>query len=241
MPFFMPSRSTFLRAGLLAAGALNSVAQAQSFCASDGQPQLTQLMERFVSADCADCWRDAATPAPNRHGVALDWVVPGAQGDDAPLSAVASRDALVRLEVLKQETPAPRRTHIQTVKAIAGARLRVAHGLPVSDYLGASIEFRPLPRTAHPPLTAWLALVETLPAGIEGSPVERNLVKNVLQRTWSMRKSLSKDEQNRWFETRSMNIPPAANPQQLRVIGWVEDAKGRILAAAQSRCLPQAH
>ena len=82
----------------------------------------------------------------------------------------------------------------------------------------------------------WLALVETLPVGTEGSPVERNLVRNMLQRIWDGRKQLLKDEQNRFFETRSMNIAPAANPDRLRVIGWVEDEKGQVLTAAQSRC-----
>ena len=33
-----------------------------------------------------------------------------------------------------------------------------------------------------------------------------------------------------------MNIAPAASPDRLRVIGWVEDEKGQVLAAAQSRC-----
>ena len=34
-----------------------------------------------------------------------------------------------------------------------------------------------------------------------------------------------------------MNIAPAANPERLRVIGWVEDEKGQVLTAAQSRCV----
>ena len=228
-----PLARLLLAAALLAA---SLGAHAQSFCASDGQARPARLMERFISADCADCWRDTATPAAGPDAVVLDWVVPGAQDEDAPLSAVAARDALTRLEALKEKAPAASRTRVQAVKAIAGARLRVAHGLPVSDYLGASIEFKPVPPAARPPLTAWLALVETLPAGTEGSPVERNLVRNVLQRTWVLRKPLSKDEQSRLFVSRSMNIAPAAGPERLRVIGWIEDGKGRLLAAAQSRC-----
>ena len=35
-----------------------------------------------------------------------------------------------------------------------------------------------------------------------------------------------------------MNIPEGARPERLRVIGWVEDAQGRLLAVAQSRCAP---
>ena len=236
----MTTLSTPLFAQLLAAAALAaslSPAQAQSFCASDGQSRPVQLMERFINADCDTCWTDPATPVPAKNAVALDWVAPGSQGDDAPLSAVATRDALTRLETLRQGVPATSQTVVHAVKGIKGAGLRVAHGLPVADYLGASIELKPLSPAARRPLSAWLALVETLPAGTEGSPVERNLVRNVLSRNWDGRKQLSKDEQNRLFESRSMNIAPAANPDRLRVIGWVEDEKGRVLLAAQSRCI----
>ena len=236
----MTTLSTSLFAQLLAAAALAasiSPAQAQSFCASDGQSRPVQLMERFINADCDTCWADPATPVPASNAVALDWVAPSLQGDDAPLSAVATRDALARLESLSQSVPAKSQTVVHAVKGIKGAGLRVAHGLPVADYLGASIELKPVSPAARQPLSAWLALVETLPAGLEGSPVERNLVRNVLSRTWDGRKQLSKDEQSRFFESRSMNIAPAANPERLRVIGWVEDEKGQVLLAAQSRCI----
>lgn len=214
-----------------------SSAQAQSFCASDGQPRPVLLTERFINADCSACWADPATPRSGAKEIALDWIIPGSQGDEAPLSAVATRDALARLEALQSSTPATTLTTRHTIKGIRGATLRVAHGLPVSDYLGTSIELKPVSLATQRPLTAWLALVETLPAGTENSPVERNLVRNVLFRTWGGHKQLSKDEQKRFFETRSMNIAPAANPERLRVIGWVEDGKGQVLTAAQSRCV----
>lgn len=236
----MTTLSASLFAQLLAAAALAaplSPAQAQSFCASDGQSRPVQLVERFINADCDTCWADRSTPVPAKNTVALDWVAPGSQGDDAPLSAVATRDALARLESLRQGVPARSQTVVHAVKGIKGAGLRVAHGLPVADYLGASIELKPVAPAARQPLTAWLALVETLPAGLEGSPVERNLVRNVISRIWDVRKQLSKDEQNRLFESRSMNIAPAANPDRLRVIGWVENEKGQVLLAAQSRCI----
>ena len=236
----MTTLSASLFAQLLAAAALAaplSPAQAQSFCASDGQSRPVQLVERFINADCDTCWADPSTPVPAKNTVALDWVAPGSQGDDAPLSAVATRDALARLESLRQGVPDRSQTVVHAVKGIKGAGLRVAHGLPVADYLGASIELKPVAPAARQPLSAWLALVETLPAGLEDSPVERNLVRNVISRIWDGRKQLSKDEQNRLFESRSMNIAPAANPDRLRVIGWVENEKGQVLLAAQSRCI----
>ena len=232
MPTFL-----LMAMALLAAA---SGAQAQSFCASDGQPQPVRLMERFINANCDSCWTDPATPQPGAGGVALDWVVPGDKGDDAPLSAVATRDALARLEALGQKVPAKAKTTTRPVTGLRDATLRVAHGLPLADYLGASIELKPIPAAAKTskaqPWTAWLALVETLPVGTEGSPTARNLVRNLLQSTWDGHKPLSETEQNRFFEARSMHIAPGAHPSRLRVIGWVEDGKGQVLAAAQSRC-----
>ncbi len=225
-----------LLTAFLLSGAM-SAAHAQSVCASDGQPRPVQLMERFINANCDSCWTDPATPKPGKGQLALDWIVPGDKGDEAPLSTVATRDALARLEALGQSVPTETKTISQPIQRLRGATLRVAHGLPLADYLGASIELKPIPAAAKQQRwTAWLALVETLPMGTEGSPTERNLVRNLLQSTWDGRKPLLKTEQNRFFESRSMNIAPGTNPNRLRVIGWIEDAKGQVLAAAASQC-----
>ncbi len=219
-------------------------ASAQSFCASDGQPRPARLMERFINADCETCWQDPATPKAGEKDAVLDWIVPndaGSKGDDAPLSAVATRDGLTRLEALGKSVPQETLTSTHPVasrKALKGSTLRVAHGLPLSGYLGTSIELKPVPPSAKKQRwTAWLALVETLPAGTEGSPVARNLVRNVFQTVWNGDKKPSKTDQNRFFDARSMSMAQGVNPDKLRVVGWVEDAKGQVLAAAQSHCL----
>ncbi len=221
---------------LLAAG-LAPAAQAQSSCSSDGQARPVALVERFINADCRDCWSDASTPRARRGEVALDWVLPGSQGEDAALSAVASRDGVKRLEALGLAPPAG--SNSRTTAVTPQGRLRVAHGLPVSGYIGASVELQRLPPAGTPaPWTAWLALVETIPAGTEGSPVPRNLVRNLLQPLWDGRKPLSKDEHPGWQESRAMDIPAGTDPARLSVVGWVQDAGGRVFAAAQSRCIP---
>jgi hypothetical protein len=207
--------------------------RAQS-CSSDGQPQPTALLERFINADCESCWGDAATVRPGARELALDWIVPGSRGDDAPLSAAANRDAQHRLEALSRAAP-PRADSFHQRLQRPARQLRVAHGPPFNGYIGASIE---LQRGGEGPWKAWLVLVETIPAGTEGTPVDRNLVRNALQPYWDSKKALSKEEQTRLFESRPMNIPEGANPARLRVVGWVEDARGRIRAIAQSLCVP---
>lgn len=221
-------------------------ARAQSFCASDGQPRPVLLMERFINADCETCWQDPATPKARDEHAVLDWIVPNdavGKGDDAPLSAVASRDGLTRLEALGERVPQETLTSthpVASLKGLQGTTLRVAHGLPLSGYLGTSIELKPIPSAAKKQRwTAWLALVETLPAGTEGTPVVRNLVRNAFQVVWNGDQKRSKTGPDRFFDARSMSIAQGVNPDKLHVIGWVEDAKGQVLAVAQSRCVSQ--
>ena len=214
-------------------------AHAQSFCASDGQPQVTQLLERFISADCASCWQDPATPKAAAGQLALDWVLPGSGGEAAPLSAVATRDAAQRLEALKQAMRGESNARRSAVRALPGAKLRVAHGLPVTGYVGASIALTPGTTAAHAhQWTAWLALVETLPKGTEGSLVARNLVRNTFKANWDGRKMLLETELMRFIEQRSMGLPEGVDTSRLRVIGWIEDETGQVRAAAASRCMP---
>ena len=194
------------------------------------------VVERFTSADCENCWSDTtARPAPPRTLV-QDWIVPSPRGDEAPLSAAATRDANDRLAALHRAAPTASYSN-QTPVAKRPYRMRVAHGLPFNGYIGASMELpqsevRPVPL----PVTCWLVLVETIAAGTEGTPVERNLVRNSLTRTWDGRHQLSKDEQKRLWESRPMGLGATARPERLRVVGWVEDAHGRIITAAQSHC-----
>lgn len=231
-----------LAAALLAAG----LAQAQGVCASDGQPSPRRLVERFIGADCADCWQQPGGPAPQAADLVLDWIVPGRQGDDAPLAGAASRDALTRLQALHRPRPGRTARHVLPVATAASdaPALRVAHGVPLGGYLGTAIEYRPpapAPGRTGDPVSLWLVLVEALPAGTEGSPVARFLVRNTLQVAWNGHSLLSDAEQPEargLRERRPMQIPEGAVPERLLVAGWVQDARGRVLAAARSVCVP---
>lgn len=229
----------FLRAPALAGLAAlttllaGAAAQAQSTCSSDDQVSPRAVRERFLSAQCADCWGAAGLPIP-AGTVAVDWIVPSAeQGDEAPLSAAATRDSLERLpswglteEAVRQNTSAAlEKSHAPAPRQ---GRLRVAQGQAVNDYIGTSVQWQSHHRQAGQSL--WLLLVEALPAGTEGSPVARLLVRN------SLNLELPRAGQKPWRDLRAMRIPEGANPERLRLLGWVQDAHGRMLAISETVC-----
>lgn len=213
---------------LLALQAITAAAQPSS-CSSDGVSQPTALLERFVNADCETCWRDQQAPEPAAGALAIDWVVEGSRGEDAPLAAVATRDGGDRLQAIGRTPPASSDARF-TPRSASEARVRVAHGLPINDYIGTSIEMQP---RSGGPWKAWLLLVETLPRGTEGSAVERNLVRNAFVAEWQ---PPTKGALRQRYEIRSMRIAEGADPKRLRVVGWLEDSQGRIRAIARSRC-----
>jgi hypothetical protein len=202
---------------------------AQALCTSEGVPEPTGLLERFTSADCADCWRDPATPRPASGTLALDWIVPGRAGDDAPLAAAGLDEAAQRLRFLKHELPG-RAEAVFSAREGGAARLRVAQGESFNDYVGASIE---LPAPGRDAWQAWLLLVEVLPAGTEGSPVERNLVRNAFRPPgWDVvRRSAGP-----LAETRSMQIHEGAQPARLRLVAVLQDTRGRLRAIRHTEC-----
>lgn len=222
----IPARHAFALA-TLALAAVQAHAQV-AVCRSDARAAVRVLFERFQSADCADCWTALDTPRAPRGAHTLDWVLPGAQGDDAPLSAVARREGAERLRALGLAMTASRQTHTQRVAA-GQRRLQLAHGLVLGGYVGASLRFDG-PSGGQQPLTGWLALVEWLPAGTEGSPEPRRLVRNLLTEPIHVG---GRGAPQIW---RPMNVPAGAQPERLGLVGWVTDARGRLLAAGQARC-----
>ncbi len=210
---------------------------AQSSCDSDGQTPPLTLVEHFISADCAACWSAAPTANPGPRTLSIDWIVPSDQGDEAPLSAAALREAQTRLATLGRASPASSIMTRSRVLNRPGQQLRVAQGAPLGAYLGAIIEYQTSSNARRQkPLTAWLLLVETVPAGVEGALVEKNLVRNVLISTWDQPDQHSAAGPASYRELRPLNVPEGAKPERLRLIGWVQDARGQVLSAAQSVC-----
>lgn len=200
-------------------------------CSSDGQTRPRALVQRFISADCEACWRSGSRVGARE--VAIDWIVPSTRGDEAPLSAAASSEALERLAQLPRKVPFSG-SHTERQALLASARtLRVTHGVPADHHIGTSIELRPAGRA---PWTAWLVLVETIPAGTEGTPIERKLVRGAYQAPWDGKRGPDRAQRQRLFESRDLRVPEGVDATRLSVVAWVEDARGRIRAISESKC-----
>jgi hypothetical protein len=209
---------------------LSAPLAANALCTSDNVAPPGAVLERFINADCATCWQDPATPSPaSADTVVLDWVVPGRKGDEAPLSTVATGEALERLQLLGRQVP-ERSDAVTTRREGGRLGLRLAQGGAFNDYIGASIE---LESPGRQPWRAWLLLVEKLPAGTEGSPVARNLVRNVFRPEWDPPTARSP---GRLAETRAMQIHEGARPERLRLVAVLQDARGRIRAIRRTEC-----
>jgi hypothetical protein len=185
------------------------------------------VTERFTSADCPDCWaaKDAhAAPA----GWLFDWITPTPAGSEAPLASAAAAEAAERAQ--RAGGPSPVAQQMLTLRASlppSPASLRVLSGPAWNGYFGLQLDLRgAVPKGS----TGWLALVEVLPAGSEGSAVERQLVRAVAG-------PLPLDGAKRPVShLRALRWPETAQPTRLQARGWIEAPDGRLLAIASDRC-----
>ena len=198
-------------------------------CTSDDVPQPTLLMERFTSADCLACWRDRNTPQGATGTLALDWIVPGLKAEGAPLASAATDDAMERLDYLRHATPKTMDV-VSTPREGDRVALRLAHGEAFNDYIGTSMQLRD---AGDDVWHAWLLLVEKVPAGQDGSPVARNLVRKVFRPESWARVGRGTGE---LAETRSMQVPPSSQTDRLRLVGVLQDGRGHIRAISQTEC-----
>lgn len=214
-------------------------------CSSDAQAVPRRLVERFLSADCEACWQQLppyrAGEAPAPADAVIDWVLPGRQGDEAPLSAVALRDALWRLQARGIDAPSGAAPAAQVLlppqrRLLDPPRLRVAHGSAVLGHVGVSIEMTP---ARGGPWTVWLVLTEQVPAGTEGTPVAREVVRGSLRLDWTARAVPGQAATPvPWRERRVMQLPDGTQADRLRLTAWAEDTQGRIATMARSACPP---
>ncbi len=215
-----------LGAGLLAGAAIGAAAQAA--CPGPGAP----LAERFIAADCPGCWADASASA--APGWQLDWITPA--GDSAPLAAAALADASDRLQRNGAAAPTAQAAQLLrrgSVQARPGLSMRVGAGPAWRGYFGLQLSLLAPPRTVWPAgTTAWLALVELLPAGSEGNAQPRALVRSVAG-------PLPLDSAvpgQRLTHLRALRWPDTAKPERLQARAWLEAPDGRIIAMAADGC-----
>jgi hypothetical protein len=108
----------------------------------------------------------------------------------------------------------------------------VQTGLAWKGYLALSLD---LDRKASsvdalgPQANAWLALVERVPAGSDGTPVSRQVVRALVG---PLPLDFSRDGQS-VHHLRALRLPADSQPERLAAVGWIEDG-GQMLMASQS-------
>lgn len=198
----------------------------------------TLLLERFVPADCERCW-STTPPSPGstlsaRERVfALDWIVPSAaRGDAAPLAAAAIAEASDRVaragslpadEALSVARPLPRKS--------TALRLEISDGPVVNGYVALRFVARTSGAALPGGIAGYMALVERVPAGEEGSPVDRQLVR--AQVGPLPLDTLRAGAPVEHF--RAIRLPETAKPERLAAVGWIERGdQQRVIAVSAS-------
>ena len=197
------------------------------------------VQEVFTAADCALCWSAASLP-PGAPGWRLDWITPAAT--DAPLAAAALAEAAERAARASAAPAVARRP--------TALRLQVAAGPAWNGYFGLQMTLQQARagslsagQSAGLPAgsSAWLALVEWLPAGTEGSPVARALVRSVAGPLPldgpAAGPALRQPQPQPITHLRALRWPESARPERLQARAWIESATGQILLMAADRCL----
>jgi len=205
------------------------------------------IVEHFLSADCGECW-DAAPPAqgasrapggepPEAGGWSLDWLVPTASGDAAPLSPASLPESAERLARLGpylaarlQAPPGGFDTRTPLAPPDRAHRMWVHSSLPFKGYFGVQMHARGLwPAGA----TGWVGLVDPVPAGTDGSSIARNVVRVLTGPVKLPAGAAAKDGVDPLF---ALRWPEMANPGGLMAVAWIEGRDGRILQVASDRC-----
>lgn len=194
-------------------------------------PLHAPVLERFISAQCTTCWTDASSAGTARGEWLLDWIVPSARGDDAPLSAAAPDEAAGRARRALSAGIDERQAvaHRSAARAAGRARLTVAAGPAFNGYIGVQLDGRGRWATGT---SAWIALVESVPSGTDGTPLPRQLVRTVAGPFEPAELRSGKP----WRVLQAMRWPETARPERLHARAWLERADGRIVAMAGERC-----
>jgi hypothetical protein len=200
--------------GLAVAAMGAAAAAATAPAAPPCPPPPTRLLERAIAADCLSCWQ-AMDDAPSRTLV-LDWIVPSA--DEGDLSVAALPEAAERFPDAR--TRARREQPLATPK---GTRLEVSSGLAWNGYVGLSFVLRAPPKAPWPADAAgYVALVERIPAGTDGSTSARQLVRAVAG-PLNLQPPRGKAPLQHLVAVR---LPANGEPGRFGAVGWVDSGSG---------------
>ncbi|WP_280152557.1 hypothetical protein [Piscinibacter sp. XHJ-5] len=185
------------------------------------------FLERFVPADCEACWQRATPRDRGARQLVLDWIVPA--GDAAPLASAALPEAARRVGTAARET----QWRSTSLRRAGAPQLRIADGPGWNGYVGLRLVVTR--RDAVPPdAVAYAALVERVPAGSEGTPVDRQLVRAVIGPLGLGELAASSTLEH----MSAVRLPDIERPDRLGSVAWIETAQGKVIAAAQSCAAP---
>ncbi len=192
--------------------------------------------EVFIAADCSACWaatgETAGAPGASSPAWRLDWIVPAAA--DADMAAAALPEAVERAQRLGRPLPAggQLKASRNAAAALPGLQLQVVSGPAWQGYIGVELSVHTQGRTRLPAgSSAWMALVETVDAGSEGSTLPRALL-----RTVAGPMPLPPHGAAPLNHLRALRWPASSLPERLRARAWIEGPDGRLLAMAGDRC-----
>jgi len=186
-------------------------------------PAASALLERFIPADCDACWSADGIPA--GAPFVLDWIVPSPRGDAAPLSAAALTEAASRAGALANDATLQRR---QELPPLHGLSFSVHDGPAWSGYIGLQMVVQRSGAALPAGAVGYLALVENVRAGDDGTPIERRLVR-ALAGPFALAGARSKFE-----HLVAVRLPIGAKPERLGAVGWVEVPSGQVIALARA-------
>ncbi len=212
--------------------ALSMLATAAHAAPACPAPVPRQLVETFISADCETCWQQRIDVGAGT--LRLDWVVPGAQGDDAPLAVAALPEAGERLKSPLAKDAAAVQAHAAT-RPPAGLKITANSGLAWNGYIALVLDLQQRNAKAlTPQAVGWVALVERVPAGEDGSPEDRQLVRNVIG---PLPLALPKG-QHELRHLRAVRLPANVKVERLGAVGWIEDGDHIVALTQSPNCVP---
>ncbi|KPF68066.1 hypothetical protein IP84_11420 [beta proteobacterium AAP99] len=236
----------------------------QAACRNETGPRRTALLELYTSEGCdscppADAW--LATLKPTEAAIPLAWHVDywdrlGWKDRFARADATARQRAQVQAQgdrvVYTPQLLASSKTVRWADDSRVAARIKevnaqpspvwmaIGRGMAISGYVGVELVVQATDKSLQTAqgAQAWVALVED---GLESKPNAGENRGAVLKHDHVVREVIGplKVTRERMAHVHALSIPPDADVDRIRMVGWVEAANGEVLGAVATRCVNQ--